>query len=58
MRTRFNRFAILPKLCHNCKLYIWMEPYRKAEIENSFGNNLFKSTICKRCIDRYLPKEG
>lgn len=58
MMTKFNRFSLTPKLCHICKRYIWLEPYRKSEILSLyFDNHGYKSTICKRCIDKFLPKE-
>lgn len=32
MKIRYNRFAVFPVMCHDCHRYIWMEPYRRADV--------------------------
>lgn len=46
-----NRFAVVPHLCHKCKKYIWMEPYRRADV--LFIDTFLKSNICRGCLPKY-----
>lgn len=55
MITRFNRFAIFPVLCNCCKRYIWLSPYRRADVWYAMPGRYWKERICGRCIDAYLP---
>lgn len=32
MMLSCNRFAFIPHLCLECKRYIWLEGYRRAEV--------------------------
>lgn len=52
MRTKFNRFAIIPTLCNSCKEFITLEPYRKSDVLHIIGG-YYKENICKRCISKY-----
>lgn len=40
----YNRFAAIPHLCHECKKYIWLEPYRRGEIIKY--DRFIKENIC------------
>lgn len=59
MKTKFNRFALLPFTCNSCHRIIWLEPYRKAEVFEialpSPGFNKIK--ICDECIVKYNIKD-
>ena len=48
-----NRFAIFPCLCLECKRYIWLESYRRAEVWKKFADRCIKENICKSCLTRY-----
>lgn len=52
MRFSCNRFAIIPVTCHKCRMYIWMEPYRRQEFWT--GNRYIKRAICKKCIKEFI----
>lgn len=55
MRFEYNRFSIIPHMCDECKKYIWLEPYRKADV---WKHDIFLTeTICKRCLPIFLPNE-
>lgn len=56
MQVRFNRFAIVPTYCGCCKRYVWLEPYRRDDIHHSLFDYTLKENLCKRCVDKYLPK--
>ena len=58
MRTKFNRFAIFPFHCTDCHNYIWMEPYRFADVDTGLAIPAFiKKKICKRCLKKYNIKD-
>lgn len=46
-----NRFAVVPHLCCKCKKYIWLEPYRRADV--LFMDTFLKSNICRGCLPKY-----
>lgn len=48
-----NRFAFVPHLCLECKRYIWLEGYRKAEVWKSFIDRPIKENICKGCLTKF-----
>ena len=48
-----NRFAIFPRLCPECKRYIWLEGYRRAEVWKKFGERYVKENICKSCLTKF-----
>lgn len=55
MKFKLNRIAIFPVMCSDCKMFIWMERYRKAEV---FDRKLFrgmyvKKCLCKDCLEKY-----
>ena len=60
MKTRFNRFAIFPFHCTDCHRYIWLEPYRRAEVMTDLPPNYpayIKKSICSDCLKKYGVKE-
>lgn len=48
-----NRFAILPHMCLECKRYIWLEGYRRADVYKSFAGRYIKENICKSCLKKF-----
>lgn len=42
-----NRFALAPHLCNECKRYIWLEGYRRADVYTSFTGRYITDNICK-----------
>jgi hypothetical protein len=50
MMLSCNRFAFVPHLCSECKRYIWLESYRKANVWKNFINRSIKENICKSCL--------
>lgn len=48
-----NRFAIIPHMCHECKRYIWLEPYRRADVWKH--DWYIVENICKKCLHKFLP---
>lgn len=52
MRSKFNRYAILPKTCTVCHELVWMEPYRKSEVFSPI-KGFIKKTICRKCIGKF-----
>lgn len=46
MKIRYNRFAVFPVMCHDCHRYIWMEPYRRADVWHNWLDRYVKKTIC------------
>ena len=48
-----NRFAILPHMCLECKRYIWLEGYRRADAYKSFAGRYIKENICKSCLTKF-----
>lgn len=57
MMLSCNRFAFVPRLCLECKRYIWLEGYRKAEVYKKFIERPIKENICKRCLAKFLPDQ-
>lgn len=53
MKIRCNRFAIIPVSCYDCHRYIWLEPYRKAEVYHSWIGEFIKQIICNECLKKY-----
>ena len=53
MKSKFNRFALLPKMCNICHEIMWLERYRRADVYHCFLDGCMKENICKRCIDKY-----
>lgn len=56
--TKFNRFAIFPKMCNSCHRYIFLEKYRRADVFHHFadvpnGHPFWKENICRECIKKY-----
>ena len=56
MKTKFNRFAIVPHMCDSCKQFIWLEPYREAEVFHFLQGGYTKDSICKERIVKYDVK--
>ena len=48
-----NRFAILPHMCPECKRYIWLEGYRRADVWKPFANRYIKENICRSCLTKF-----
>lgn len=48
-----NRFALVPHLCLECKRYIWLEGYRRAEVWKNFIDKPIKENICKDCLTKF-----
>lgn len=53
MKIRYNRFAVFPVMCHDCHRYIWMEPYRRADVWHNWLDRYVKKTICNECLKKY-----
>ena len=56
LRTKYNRFALVPVLCTDCHTYVWMEFYRKSEVFRPIAPSrpsFQKKNICKKCISKY-----
>ena len=53
MMLSCNRFAFIPHLCSECKRYIWLENYRKANVWKNFINRSIKENICKSCLIKF-----
>lgn len=51
MLLLYNRFAIIPHLCYDCKKYIWLEPYRRADV--LIMDKFLKKNICRECLPKY-----
>lgn len=46
-----NRFALFPRMCSECKRYIWMEPYRRSDVwHGGFVDRYFKGDYKKENI--------
>ena len=54
MKIRYNRFAVFPVMCHDCHRYIWMEPYRRADVWHNWLDRYVKKTICNECLKKYF----
>lgn len=48
-----NRFAVLPHMCPECKRYIWLEGYRRADVWKPFANRYIKENICRSCLKKF-----
>lgn len=48
-----NRFALAPRLCNECKRYIWLEGYRRADVWTKFVDKPIKENICKSCLTKF-----
>ena len=53
MMLSCNRFALTPHLCLECKRYIWLEGYRRAEVWKKFIDRPIRENICKGCLTRF-----
>ena len=53
MKIRNNRFAAFPVMCHDCQRYIWMEPYRRADVWHNLLDRYVKKTIRNECLKKY-----
>ena len=47
-----NRFAIIPHMCNECKQYIWLESYRRADVWKY--DRFIMENICKKCLPKFL----
>ena len=45
-----NRFAIIPHMCNECKRYIWIAPYRRADVWKY--DRFIMENICKQCLPK------
>ena len=50
-----NRFAIIPHMCNECKRYIWLESYRRADVWKY--DRFIMENICKKCLPKFLDVE-
>lgn len=57
MMLSCNRFTFIPRLCLECKRYIWLEGYRKAEVWKEAINKPIKENICKSCLIKFDVRE-
>ena len=53
MMLSCNRFAFIPHLCLECKRYIWLEGYRRAEVWKTSIDRHIKENICKDCLTKF-----
>lgn len=53
MMLSCNRFAFVPHLFSECKRYIWLESYRKANVWKNLINRSIKENICKSCLTEF-----
>lgn len=53
MKLLCNRFAIVPHLCSECRMYIWLEAYRRADVWNNLYGHFHKENICKDCLSKF-----
>ena len=61
MMISCNRFAFIPHLCLECKRYIWLEGYRRADVWKPSIDRRIKENICKDCLTKFdvgLDNEG
>lgn len=55
MMLSCNRFAFVPHLCYECKRYIWLEGYRRADV---IEHGSIKTTVDEEyAICQYCGKE-
>ena len=53
MVFKFNRFAIVPVMCNCCHRFIWLSPYRRADVWHHLAGRYWKENICHECIGVY-----
>ena len=53
MMLSCNRFALTPHLCYECKRYIWLEGYRRADVWIKLPDRSIKDNICKQCLTTF-----
>ena len=53
MMLSCNRFAFVPHLCYECKRYIWLEGYRRADVWHRFADRCIVENICKNCLTKF-----
>ena len=53
MMLSCNRFAFIPHLCLECKRYIWLEGYRRAEVWKTSIDRHIKENIFKDCLTKF-----
>ena len=56
MKTKYNRFAIIPFQCTDCYRYVWFERYRKEEIYRPISpsvSSFITRKICNECMSKY-----
>ena len=53
MMLSCNRFALAPHLCYECKRYIWLEGYRRADGGAKVADRAMKENICKHCLTKF-----
>lgn len=53
MMLSCNRFALVPHLCSECKNYIWLERYRRAEVWHRFADRYIVENVCKSCLTKF-----
>ena len=58
MMLSCNRFAFVPRLCLECKRYIWLEGYRRAEVWKKIIDRPIKENICKSCLTKFDVLSG
>ena len=61
MKTKFNRFALIPFHCTECHRIVWLEPYRRAEVFRLIAPcvpSYIKENICNECIGKFDIKES
>ena len=63
MLTKFNRFAIFPKMCNSCHRYIFLEKYRRADVFHHFadvpnGHPFWRPLTQREFVDLYNKMPG
>lgn len=53
MKLKYNRFALVPTLCTECKRYILFEPYRKGERFHMLIGHYIPVKACSDCIAKF-----
>lgn len=57
MKTKYNRFAIIPHMCNSCNQFVWLEPYRRLKVHHwLLQGECTKDNTCKECIVKYDVK--
>lgn len=54
MKLVCNRFAIVPHMCNECRQYIWLESYRRADVWINSCGHFIKENICKDCLPKFI----